>query len=246
MNGTYLIYHDESMGNQAEKASVNDHAFNILYVTRPEVDRITIKTSVIDNTYILNETQFLTHPDHTPGRTSQCCSSLDEIGHLFDIEKESVIKLADTAAQKLRQHLLYKTPIFSNEEDSPTRTELISDYLSLLFQGTPGKKTDCLEILFEIYQNDKKTRIEMIEDILVLPPATFVASDMTNCIHVVWIPELIKQLKQVDFTKKTSTHTSVIMLIQDIVSNISTEDILSDETGNYMKLLTEYQRISTY
>lgn len=244
MNGSYLIYHDESMGDQAKKASVNDHAFNILFVTHPEQNHITVKTSVIDNTYILDETQFHAHPDHTPGRISQCCSSLAEIGHLFDVTSDDVTKLADIAAEKIRNSLLNKTPIFSGEEISPTKTELISDYLSLLFQGTSGKLGNCLEKLFEIYQHDKKTRLEMIEDILLLPPATYVANEITKCIHHAWIPELIKQLKQIDFSQKTNAHVSVIMLIEHIVTNLTSEEVISDETGYYMDLLTEYHRIS--
>lgn len=243
MNGSYLIYHDEALGDQSYKASVGEHAFNILFVTHPSKNKSLVQTSVIDPTYIIRDKVSSTNPDHTVGRISQCCSSLSEIGYLFDIDQADITKISDISADKIKKHLLNKSPIFYNNESKATKDNLVSDYLSLAFQGTARNGTKVLDSLYEIYKSKNKTREEMVENILLLPPLTYQSDKGNKCIRKIWIPELIKQLQMINFKNKNQTNTGIIMIIEHMVSHITAQQLYDDKQGFYMDLLTEYNRI---
>lgn len=244
MNGSYLIYHDEKLEDQFDKACVGSHAYNILYVTHPKQKQIDVSLSVIDNTFTMQSDDFYSNPDYTHSRLSQACSSLFEYGHLFDIEKEKVAYLATLSAQKAKDRVNNFNHIFHFTETYQNLKTHNSDYLSLLLQRGD---THPLDTLYQSYKVDGFSRSEMLIDVIELPPIMY--KDIIRdslFIKNGWLAEVTYQLNQIDFSQKTDSQESLFEILTELAHLITSEDLQSNSGDLYMNFLTTYHQISKH
>jgi|WetSurMetagenome_2_1015567.scaffolds.fasta_scaffold38689_2 hypothetical protein len=156
MNGSYMIYHNEGLGEQTKSRLIENHAYNILVVTTPgEGNKTEVSLSVLDPTWRLNSKRY----DYTYQRISQTISFLTEYGDKLGVENKVAVcqRLAAMAGERLRGWMVRK-------EDH----QEIKDYAALLVQT--GKDSDeVIHDLKEVYIGFGYSQVDFILDMFEIP-----------------------------------------------------------------------------
>lgn len=229
MNGSYLIYHDERLGEQKQKASVDMHSYNILYTTHPTTSSPEVYISVLDPTYIVNSNPEMANPDFTNIRISQACSSLYEYGNLFNIPKtkDTVQSLATLALNRIKK---------SSKSGAD-----YNDFISLEFQAHKGDSVKALNDAFNHLVQCGNTRTELLIELLQNPPATYQSIKYNSTLRLSWLPGIIDQINKLEIYYYEIDNIKILLnLLENHVSQISTDYLLKDNSGYLWKFLTAY------
>lgn len=215
LNGTYMIYHGENVGDQALSSVVGRHSYNILLVTSPTGE---LKLSVVDPTWMMDREGDM---DYTWERISQGCAFLSEYGDYFEIDdvESTVSDLAEQASLRLIKYFA-KLPLYSHG-DSQSIYNFLNDYVSLLNQSVIGKTGRTIKHLISLYESNGYSRERMLTDLLDLPSYIYKSYDET-IIRDERLGELNLEFRKVDFTQKEGL-TDLLIL----------HETLGNTLGNY-------------
>lgn len=232
MNGSYLIYHNEELGNQREKASVDMHSYNVLYTTRPTKTSPEVYLTVLDPTWVM-KSNMDSSSDYTHQRVSQACSSLFEHGDFFNIPNtaDTVQTLAVLALNRIKN---------ASEPDV-----IFNDYISLEYQASNSDSIKALNKAYAYLVQCGNSRTDILIDLLQNPPAVYENLENLSSIRQDWLPGIIDQIEKLNIDPfEHEKNQELLDILGEHVSQITTDQLQRDKTGNLWKLLTAYQNLS--
>ncbi|KKT43974.1 MAG: hypothetical protein UW64_C0009G0013 [Microgenomates group bacterium GW2011_GWC1_44_37] len=195
LNGTYLAYHGQNVGNQQLRSIIESHSYNIFLVTSPSGE---VAISIVDPTWMLDEDSEL---DYTWKRISQACSFLSEYGRsigMKDVEK-TVSALVSEGVSRMENYFSEnKLSLYSNG-DEPCVSEFLSDYISLIDQGNVGRSGETLSHMIRFLSNYDCDRVRALLEVLGRPSYEFVNCQDEKTIQRGRFAELNRELKNIDF-----------------------------------------------
>ena len=186
LNGSYMVYHSEGLGNQDNSRLIEDHAYNILAVTTPGEDNNTeVSLSVLDPTWRLNSERL----DYTYRRISQAISFLVEYGEKLGVEdKDAVCRhLAAMAGERLHDWIISKRNI-----------RVIDDYAALLVLA--GKSSD--EIIYKLKEINTEfgnSQPDFILDMFNIPTISYDIGEGDRAIRDKFGSLVAKEITQYQF-----------------------------------------------
>lgn len=114
MNGSYLLYHDEKVGEELYFGVEENHAYNLLVVTNPPAGLDTqpkVAVSIVEPTWVIEEKND-EYYDQTWKRLSQAPSFIKEFGIALGLKNPEMqsVGLADEVVTRLRKYI-YNTSL---------------------------------------------------------------------------------------------------------------------------------------
>lgn len=221
LNGTYLLYHGENVGEEPLNAVVGSHSYNIFLTTTPEKE---ITLSVVDPTWVLGEGGEL---DYTWKRISQTCSFLTEYGDFLEVDdvRKTVNDLSTEAVKRLET--------FFEKESLPVRAKkggmgivsFLDDYVSLIGQSEMGRRGKTSEYVGGLFESRGVDRTEALSEVLRLPSyIKTLRSDGEQVIRTQRWSEINRGLREWHFSKmKREESRSINGLLGKTLENINFE-----------------------
>lgn len=242
MNGSYYLYHSESVGHQRLKSLENNHAYNILVTTEP-LDGGGQKTlvSVRDPTFDISRKYVSL--DFTYERISQAVSFLYEYGS--EIGVENTKKICKGLARKGAERL---------EQDMILRKELnhFNDFAALKYQALdkPGK-----QLIHELKETFSAINLDQIDFLLKLADIPVLHYKDSEQLRSEFIEAYVFEIENISFASETEQWSKKMELMNTIRNQFSHFDkktlfmipvYTTLNRNNYKYCLNEFRLMNQY